>query len=100
MSLARGGPPTRQAGELEGICTRGRCGRAEVEQNGADPGGSATSSVAGQQRWQAGGGSSGRPVGVAAADKWADGFFYFFYILQKCLPSVGFIYGKLFAECL
>ena len=70
MSLARGGPPTRQAGELEGICTRGRCGRAEAERNGADPGGSATSSVAGQQRWQAGGGSGGRPVGVAAADKW------------------------------
>jgi len=70
MALARGGPPPWQAGELEGICTRGRCGRAEAERNGADPDGSATSSVAGQQRWQAGGGGGGRPVGVAAADKW------------------------------
>ena len=51
MALARGGPPPWQAGELEGICTRGRCGRAEAERNGVDPGGSATNSVAGQQRW-------------------------------------------------
>jgi hypothetical protein len=47
-------------------------------------------------------------VAAAVVDQWGSGgrqvgltnFFIFFYILQKCLPSVGFIHGKLFAECL
>ena len=55
---------------------------------GADPDGSATSSVAGQQRWQAGGGGGGRPVGVAAADKWGWRIFLVFLY-----------FAKMFAEC-
>jgi hypothetical protein len=48
--------------------------------------------------WQ--GSSGGGLVAIAAADWWADGFFFdFFYIFQKYLPSVCFTHGKLFAEC-
>ena len=44
-----------------------------------------------RHRRQAGGGTGGRLVGLPD--------FFYFYVFQKCSPSVAFTHGKLFVEC-